>query len=287
MDMHKVAVVTGATSGIGKAVVELLLKENIHVVGLGRNIERIEQVKNEFAYLTEKVNLDFVLGDLSDNRQTNLAAQNIISLITDKYEGKVDILMNIAGIVSSGYHENEDGNEVTFAINHLSVFLMTYHMMPLLKKALDARVLVVSSLSHYWASINWKNIQSKKLYNILKGYKRSKLYNVFFAKEFARRFSDIRIYAIDPGLVKTELGLKRTYGIAYMVWNSRMNKGTNPLYPAKFMIDVATKQAYKEQSGHYIKAGKSIESSKISYSKEDAKKLWEYSEDLTKIKFDF
>lgn len=284
--MNKVAVVTGATSGIGKAVVQLLLKENINVIGLGRNQERIDKVKKEYADLTQNTNLDFVLGDLSDNRQVNLAAHAIIEFVNDKYDGKIDILMNIAGIVSSGRHLNEDGNEVTFAINHLAVFLLTYHMVPLLRKSDDPRILVVSSLSHYWASINWKNIQSKKLYNILKGYKRSKLYNVFFVKEFSRRFDDIKIYAIDPGLVKTELGLKRTNGLAYSIWNSRMNKGTNPLYPAGFMVDVATKQAYQSLSGHYIKKGLSIESSKVSYSLEDAKKLWIYSEELAHIKFE-
>lgn len=284
--MNKVAVVTGATSGIGKAVVELLLKEKIHVVGLGRNKERIEKVKHEFAHLTVNANLDFVLGDLSDNRQVNLTADAITQLVNDKYDGKIDILMNVAGIVSSGCHLNEDSNEVTFAINHLAVFLITHHMVPMLKKSDDPRILVVSSLSHYWASINWKNIQSKKLYNILKSYKRSKLYNVFFVKEFSRRFDNIKIYAIDPGLVKTELGLKRTTGIAYSIWNSRMNKGTNPLYPAGFMIDVATKKDYLSLSGHYIKKGISIESSKVSYSLEDAKKLWSYSEEMTNIKFE-
>ncbi len=284
--MKKVAVVTGATSGIGKAVVELLLKENIHVIGLGRSKEKIEKVKTEFADLAANANLDFVLGDLSDNRQVNLAANDIAQFVNDKYDGKIDILMNIAGIVSSGRHLNEDGNEVTFAINHLAVFLLTYHMVPLLRKSEDPRILVVSSLSHYWASINWKNIQSKKLYNILKSYKRSKLYNVFFVKEFSRRFNDIKIYAIDPGLVKTELGLKRTNRIAYGIWNSRMNKGTNPLYPAGFMINVATKDEYLTLSGHYIKKGVSVESNKISYSEEEARKLWVYSEELAHIKYE-
>ncbi len=284
--MNKVAVVTGATSGIGKAVVELLLKENINVIGLGRSIEKIDKAKHDFAHLTSNANLDFILGDLADHRQTTLACMHIGEFIKQKYDGKIDILMNIAGIVSSGYQENEDGNEVTFAINHLAVFLVTYNMVPYLRKSSDSRVLVVSSLSHYWASINWKNIQSRKLYNILKGYKRSKLYNVLFVKEFSRRFNDIKIYAIDPGLVKTDLGLKRTTGLAFMIWNSRMNKGKNPLFPAGFMIDVATKPEYLSQSGLYIKKGVAIESSKISYRLDYARKLWAYSEEISHVKFE-
>lgn len=283
--MNKIAIVTGATSGIGKAVVELLLKSNVDVIGLGRNQYRIDLVKKEFESLTKNANLDFILGDLSDNAQTRDAAQNLINLVNQKYNGKVDILMNIAGIVSTGYHQNDDGNEMTFAVNHLAVFHLTSYIYPLLQKSKDSRILVVSSYSHYWASINWHNVQSRKLYNVLKGYKRSKLYNVFFVKEFARRHQDVNIYAIDPGLVNTEIGTKKTSGLVNWFWNLRRSKGTDALYPAKFMVDVALKDEYLAMSGHYIKEGKSIASSKKSENALDAKKLWEYSENLINIKF--
>jgi NAD(P)-dependent dehydrogenase (short-subunit alcohol dehydrogenase family) len=284
-NMQKVAIVTGASSGIGKANVELLLKEKVHVIALARNLEKIETVKKELEPLTKYANLDFVVGDLSDNKSTHQAGKDLVSFVNKKYQGKLDILMNVAGRVTSGYHENEDGNEVTFATNHLSVFILTYYLTPLLKKSDDPRVLVVSSLSHYRASINWKNIQNKKFYNILKAYKRSKLYNVFFVKAYAKRFKDIPIFAIDPGLVKTEIGGKNTTGLARFVWNLRKSGGTDVYYPSKFMVDVALKPEYKTFSGHYIKEGKSIKSNKITYNDEHANKLWSYSEALTSIDF--
>ncbi|MBN2300169.1 MAG: SDR family NAD(P)-dependent oxidoreductase [Acholeplasmataceae bacterium] len=283
--MNKIAIVTGATSGIGKAVVELLLKANVNVVALGRNQYRIDQVNKEFEPLTKNANLDFVLGDLSDNTQTKLAALSLIEKVNQKYDGKVDILMNIAGIVSTGYHENNDGNEMTFAVNHLAVFNLTSYIYPLLKKVENSRILVVSSYSHYWASMNWRNIQSRKMYNVLKGYKRSKLYNVFFVKEFARKHQDVKIYAIDPGLVNTEIGAKKTSGLVNWFWNKRRSKGTDAYYPAKYMVDIALKDEYLDKSGHYIKEGKSIAPSKKSQNLLNAKKLWEYSEDLLNIKF--
>ncbi|MCR3906866.1 MAG: SDR family NAD(P)-dependent oxidoreductase [Tenericutes bacterium] len=283
--MQKVAIVTGASSGIGKANVELLLKEKIHVIAFARNIEKIEAVKKEFKPLTKNANLDFVIGDLSNNKSTHQAGQDLVDFVNKKYNGQLDILMNVAGRVTSGYHENEDGNEITFATNHLSVFILTYYLTPLLKKAKDPRVLVVSSLSHYRASINWNNIQNKKCYNILKAYKRSKLYNVFFVKEYARKFKDIPIFAIDPGLVKTEIGGKNTTGLARFAWNLRKSGGTDVYYPSKFMVDVALKPEYKALSGHYIKEGKSIPSNKITYNEEHAKRLWSYSESLTQIDF--
>lgn len=283
--MNKVAVVTGATSGIGFAVTELLLKEKINVIALSRDIDKANQTKEKLKDYIIDVNLDFVIGDLSDNEQTNKTGENIVKLIKDKYKGKLDILMNIAGRVTTGYHENTDGNEMTFAVNHLSVFILTYHLTPLLKKSDDPRVLVVSSLSHYRASINWNNIQNKKMYNILKAYKRSKLYNVFFVKEYARRFEMISTFAIDPGLVRTNIGAKNTTGIAKLAWKLRSCTGTDIYFPARYMIDVATKEEYKSCSGDYIKKGKSVKSNPITYNADHGRRLWEYTEELTHISF--
>ena len=285
--MNKVAVVTGATSGIGKAVVELLLKEKINVVALGRDYEKIEAMQIEFSKLTKDVSMDFVIGDLSDNRQTNLAANNLIDFIQRKYNGKIDILMNIAGRVTSGYHENEDFNEITFATNHLSVFILTNRLYPLLNQALDPRVLVVSSLSHYRALYRFNNLQSRKGYNILRAYQRSKLYNVLFVKEFARRSPHVKIYAIDPGLVKTNIGNKNTSQLARLVWEIRSRTGTSPFLPAKYMVDVALKKEYENASGSYVKEGKIVRSSKITYNKNHQKSLWDYSEKLTQVFYEF
>lgn len=280
--MLKVALVTGATSGIGLANVELLLKKKIHVIGLGRSIEKNMNVIEKMKEYTNDVNLDLVLGDLSDIRKTNLAIESIKKIVEDKYDGKIDILMNIAGIVSSGLHLNDDGNEITFATNHLSVFMLTKAMIPYLEKSLDPRILVVSSLSHYRARINFNNIQNIKFYNILKAYQRSKLYNVFFVKEFSRRYPKLPIYAIDPGLVKTEIGLKNTSKIAAAIWSWRVSKGTDAYYPAEFMVNIATNIDYIPLAGNYFKEGKLKKSNPITYNEPIARRLWEYTESILK-----
>lgn len=280
--MLKVALVTGATSGIGLANVELLLKKKIHVIGLGRSIEKNMNVIEKMKEYTNDVNLDLVLGDLSDIRKTNLAIESIKKIVEDKYDGKIDILMNIAGIVSSGLHLNDDGNEITFATNHLSVFMLTKAMIPYLEKSLDPRILVVSSLSHYRARINFNNIQNIKFYNILKAYQRSKLYNVFFVKEFSRRYPKLPIYAIDPGLVKTEIGLKNTSKIAAAIWSWRVSKGTDAYYPAEFMVNIATNIDYLPLAGNYFKEGKLKKSNPITYNEPIARRLWEYTESILK-----
>lgn len=281
--MNKVAVVTGATSGIGKACVELLLKEEIDVIALYRNEEKMNQVMAMLSPIS-KAKLTMVYGDLSDNDSVREAGKNIISILNSAYQGKLDILMNVAGMVSSGYHENKDGNEVTFATNHLSIFLLTHLLYPFMLSSSDPRILVVSSRSHYRANINFKNLQNKYFYNILKAYKRSKLYNAYFVKSFASKMEHIPIYAIDPGLVNTEIGMKNTNKLAQFFWKKHASRGTDIYYPAKFMIDVATLPEYKKLSGHYVLEGKVVESNPITYRMDLAEKLWLESLKLTHIK---
>jgi NAD(P)-dependent dehydrogenase (short-subunit alcohol dehydrogenase family) len=281
----KVAVVTGSTSGIGKKTVELLLEKNISVIGLARDQKKADEVYLEFKHLLKDQSLDFVIGNLETLKETKQSALNIHQIIDKKYDGKFDLLFHVAGLVSSKYTENADGNELTFAVNHLSVFYLTYHLVSRMLKSDDPRMLVVSSKSHYRANINWDNIQSKKFYNILKAYKRSKTYNILFVKGIAEKFPEIKTYAIDPGLVNTNLGLKNTGFLAYHVWNNRRKKGTDTLYPTRFMIDVALKKGYLDHSGLYIKEGVVVKSNPITYLKKNIIQMWLYSESLTNTTF--
>jgi NAD(P)-dependent dehydrogenase (short-subunit alcohol dehydrogenase family) len=280
--MQKVAIVTGATSGIGKAILELLLNDKIDVIALGRNQNRLDQLAIEMSEI-KTAKLTLVLGDLSDNNQSREASLALANVIEKKYGGRLDILMHVAGMVSSGYHENQDGNEITFATNHLSVMILTQKLYPYLLKSDDPRMLVVSSRSHYRANINFNNLQSRKLYNIFKAYKRSKLYNVFFVRYFAKHIKEIPTFAIDPGLVKTEIGMKNTNALAQYFWKKHANRGTDVYYPTRFMLDIATKPEYKELTGHYFLEGKSVKSNPITYDLDVCEKLWNASLKYAKI----
>jgi len=280
--MQKVAIVTGATSGIGKAILELLLNDKIDVIALGRNQNRLDQLAIEMSEI-KTAKLTLVLGDLSDNNKSRKASLALANVIEKKYGGRLDILMHVAGMVSSGYHENQDGNEITFATNHLSVMILTQKLYPYLLKSDDPRMLVVSSRSHYRANINFNNLQSRKLYNIFKAYKRSKLYNVFFVRYFAKHIKEIPTFAIDPGLVKTEIGMKNTNALAQYFWKKHANRGTDVYYPTRFMLDIATKPEYKELTGHYFLEGKSVKSNPITYDLEVCEKLWNASLKYAKI----
>jgi NAD(P)-dependent dehydrogenase (short-subunit alcohol dehydrogenase family) len=223
------------------------------------------------------------MGDLSDRQGVNQVLDGIKHELNTSYQGRLDILMNIAGIVSSGLHLNKDGNELTFATNHLSVFMLTLGLVEALEKSEDPRILVVSSLSHYRASINFNNLQSKRGYNILKAYKRSKLYNVFFVKGFAKRYPHLPIFAIDPGLVKTEIGLKNTSKLAALVWSWRVSTGSDAYYPASFMVNMVIDPSYIAQSGHYFKEGLLKKSNPITYREETIKRLWIETEKIIHV----
>jgi NAD(P)-dependent dehydrogenase (short-subunit alcohol dehydrogenase family) len=280
--LNKVAVVTGATSGIGKACVELLLKSGVDVIGIGRDDQKMNQLIATLGSI-HHTKLTMVKGDLGTNESVKHAADEIISVVKQNYEGTFDLLFHVAGRVSSGYHENIDGNEVTFATNHLSSFLLTHYLYPHMLLSKDPRILVVSSRSHYRASINYKNLQNKTFYNIFKAYKRSKLYNVFFVKGFANKMKNIPIYAIDPGLVNTDIGLKGTNKLAQYFWKKHAARGTDIYYPAGFMIDIALKPEYLSLSGHYFLEGKAVKSNPITYRLDHMEHVWHESLKYTKI----
>ena len=280
--MNKVAVVTGATSGIGKACVELLLNAGVDVIGLGRDDDKINGLIASLSSI-KNAKLTCVKGDLGSNQSVFDSAQKIIDVILKDYEGQLDLMFHVAGRVSSGFHVNEDGNEVTFATNHLAPFLLTHYLYPYQLKSKDPRILVVSSRSHYRANINYKNLQNKYFYNIFKAYKRSKLYNVFFVKGFSNKMKQIPIYAIDPGLVNTDIGMKGTNRLAKFFWKKHASKGTDAYYPSTFMIDIALKPEYKELSGHFFLEGKAVQSNLITYRMDHIEHLWNESLKLSKI----
>lgn len=279
--MKKIAVVTGATSGIGLANTELLLKKGYDVLGVARSLEKAESLKTHISSLQTTGTLKIVMGNLGSIKETRELIEKIKDLLDKHYDGCLDVLMNIAGIVSSGLKLTLEGHELTFQTNHVSVFMLTTELIPYLKKATNPKVLVVSSLSHYRASFNPKNIENKKCYNILKAYKRSKLYNVLFVKAFHRKY-DIPIFAIDPGLVKTEIGLKNTSKLEKAIWSWRVSKGTDAYYPARFMVDIADDDTYIKDSGSYFKEGKLKPSNPNTYRIENQELLWQYTEKLLK-----
>lgn len=281
--MEKTAVVTGATSGIGFCAALMLARKGYEVMGVGRSEDRCASAAAAIHAETGQ-RPDYVVGDLSTTSGTRDIAREVARRLSSR-GGGLDLLLNVAGAVSSWQVSTAEGYELQFAVNHLAPFLLTRELLPSLLEAGEARVLVVSSESHRHAHIRWKDIMMRRSYSLLAAYKQSKLCNVLFTTEFARRLSppSVSIYAIDPGLARTDIGLKGTYGIERLAWRLRQLSGTAPDLPARHMVEVATDPALAGQSGLYWREGQAIKPDRRSQDPLAATRLWALSERLCGI----
>lgn len=280
--MSKIAVVTGATSGIGRSLVLTLLKDGMTVIGIGRSDDKINQLIEDAKSYHDEKKLIMVKGELSYHQAVEELANSIINVLQE-HQFKIDYLCHVAGRVTSGYHISKDHHELTFQVNHLAVVDLTYFLLPMMVKSLESRILVVSSQSHYRANINFNDLETKTYYTILRSYKRSKLYNVLFVKAFSKAYSEIPIYAIDPALVRTQIGQKNTSKLASIVWRLRSKKGVDPAVPARHMLDVIKDQTFNELSGSYIKYGKPMTSNPLTYQDDVIDRLWKVTLDMLDI----
>jgi NAD(P)-dependent dehydrogenase (short-subunit alcohol dehydrogenase family) len=234
MKQTKTAVITGATSGIGLAVVKKLLSEGYRVIGTGRNHERCSALQQVFQKEFGENSVTYLCHDLASLEELRKLALDITLTLERAGETALDILINNAGIVTDWYIATEDGYETQFAVNHLAPFYLTHLLTPLLMAAESPRVLTTSSGSHYKTVINWKDPMMRRHYGALKAYKQSKLCNVLFTHELTRKSpSKLLAFAIDPGLVNTDIGEKGTSGIVNWFWKIRRKGGTAPEVPAE------------------------------------------------------
>ncbi len=277
----KTIVITGATAGIGRAAAQALAARGANIIGIGRSAARCTETQQAILEAHPKAKISFKLADLSSQRQVRRLAAELRHDIE-----KIDVLVNNAGTVSSWYAATEDSYELQFAVNHLAPFLLTHELLPLLEAAPVARVLTVSSGSHYRTRMHWSNVMLSKNYNCLLAYKQSKLANVLFTAEFNRRMgsdSSVRAYAVDPGLVHTDIGLKGTGGIVQWVWERRSNGGVSPEQGAETAIFLASAPTLEDPKAIYWKDCQPKRPSRYALRKPEAARLWELSERLCGI----
>lgn len=276
MESQKTAVVTGATSGIGLAAAIALAGQGIAVTGVGRNAGRCEEAKQKILSACPDASVEYLVCDLSSQAQVRLLARQV----RDRLD-HLDILVNNAGAVFSHYMTSEDGIEMQFAVNHLAPFLFTHELLPLLKKSAQGRVITTSSGSHYGARLDFNDLLMRRHYSCLGQYKRVKLCNVLFSAEFNRRIGDgsaVRAFAIDPGLVNTDIGLKGTSGIEKLVWKLRMRGGTAPDVPARCILFLATNPDLSRSGEVYWRDCKPKQPNPYALREDAGRLLWEASE---------
>ncbi|MDO6851728.1 oxidoreductase [Priestia megaterium] len=283
----KVIIVTGSTSGIGKEAVKVIAGKNAKVIMAVRNVDKGKEVVNVIKKKFKKADIDVRKLDL-----TNLnSIRAFANLIKEDYD-RLDILINNAGIMFSPYSKTVDGFENQFGTNHLGHFALTGLLMPLLKKTEGSRIVVLSSTGHTMGNLNFEDLNwETRKYNTQKAYCDSKLSNLYFTYELARRLNKEgdhpRITAAHPGWTATDLqkhsALMRRLN---KLFAQHVNMGVLPTLRAAFDEDAKAGEFYGP-SGIMNLRGYPVahQSSKLSYDETISRELWKRSEEMTGIKF--
>jgi retinol dehydrogenase 12 len=274
---EKVMLVTGATGGIGFVTARELARAGTIVVGVGRSAERCSAAEQEIRRATGNPNVTYLLADLSSQADI----RRLFDQFKERYH-RLDVLVNNAGGYFVKHQLSPDGIELSLAINHLSYFLLTNLLVDLLKASAPSRVVSVSSGAHLAAHLDFNDLQNQRRYQGFKVYGQTKLMNLLFTYELARRMqgSGVTANALHPGFVATNFAknnggfMKFGMGLAKFV-------ALTPERGAATTIYLATSPEVEGVSGKYFNHKKAVSSSSQSYDLDAARRLWQISAEMT------
>lgn len=276
---NKICIITGANSGIGKVTALELAKLGATIIMVCRNSKKGEEALAEIVSKSKNDNVHLMLCDF--------ASQKSIRYFVEEFKvnyDRLDILINNAGFVSPKRNLTKDGIEETFAVNHLGYFLLTNLLIEKIKKSDSGRIINVSSAGHWIGDIDFDNLNSEKGYNSFKVYCNSKLANIVFTRELARRLegTNITVNCLHPGAVNTNFASNMNSKFNFL---SNMFKSfmITPEQGAETQIYLATSPDVQNITGQYFDKKKIAKSSKKSVDKELAQKLWKVSEQMTDL----
>jgi retinol dehydrogenase-12 len=276
----KVVLLTGGTEGIGKAAAIELARRGATLVLVGRSPEKTARVVAEVSAAAGGAKVDSLLGDLS----TIAEVRKVAGEFRAKYD-RLDVLANNAGGIFNDYVTTADGLEMTFALNHMSYFVLTTELLPLLEKTPGSRVVSTSSGAHAAGSIDLGTIARRKGSAGWSAYADSKLANILFTRELARRVEgkDVFVGCYHPGFVRTAFGHNNNSGFFRSVTSlSQRMFGRTPEKGAETLVWLATSDEAKAQQGAYFHDRKVSMSTSRAKDDERARGLWELSEKLCK-----
>lgn len=272
----RVALVTGATSGIGKATAMGLARMGAHVVLVARDRAKGEATRAEIVAQTGNGAVDLLLADLSSQASVRQLAADIKA----KYD-RLHVLVNDAGAVFGERSLTVDQVERTFALNHLAYFLLTNLLLDLLKASAPSRIVNVTSWFPDRARLDFDNLQGERRYSGIGAYSNSKLGNMLFTYELARRLqgSGVTVNCVHPGVVRTNLDaptpLTRMLLVCFRPFMAK------PETAADRLIYLASSPQVEGVSGKYFADKREIRSPQQTYDETVARRLWEISAQLT------
>jgi retinol dehydrogenase 12 len=274
----KVCLVTGGTSGIGLVTVRELARQGARVILVGRSREKCDAVVRQVQSETGNQSVEALLADLSIQQQVHDLARQF-----RERSPRLDVLVNNAGGMWLERQLSADGIEMTVAVNHMAYFLLTELLLDTLRASAPARIVNVSSEAHRKADLDFDNLQGERGYSGWQQYCRSKLMNLLFTYELAGKLqgTNVTANALHPGWVYTGFGTNNgVKGTAFHLLSWLFAIG--PEKGARTTIYLATSPNVAGVNGKYFEREKEVRSSAASYDSAAGRRLWDWSEQLSR-----
>lgn len=277
-------IVTGSNVGIGYETALALAKMGAGITMVCRSEERGEAARQTLIEKSGSNKFDLIVGDLASHAD--------IKRIASEYKARharLDVLVNNAGAAFLSRKLTVDGFERTFGLNHLNYFLLTYYLLDLLNEADAGRIVNVASAAHYGGEIDFDDLQMEKNYASMKAYSNSKLANVLFTSELARRLeasgSKVIVNSLHPGVVKSNIGRRDNSWIAGIFMTFFQMRAIPTAEGAKTSIYLASSPNVEGVTGKYFDESKEKTPSKAAQDEALASRLWQVSEELSGVSY--
>ncbi len=273
--MEKTAIVTGANSGMGKATTLALMNQDYHVIMACRNQSRGQSALDEVKKIATSGKASLYLCDLASLKSIKEFSKKIHQDFRS-----IDLLINNAGVILASRQETAEGFEMQLGVNHIGHFYLTKLILDLLQKNGASRIVNVSSGAHKIGKINFDDIHMLKRYSTFKAYSRSKLANILFTRELAKRLegTNVTVNTCHPGAVATSMGVNRETGLGKRLLQFLGFFFLTPEQGADTAVYLATSDEFAGISGKYFYKRKPAKISKAASDDQLAEKLWTVTE---------
>ena len=274
----KTAVITGATSGIGRATAIDFAQRGARLLLIGRNEARARETADAIRAAAPMADFEIVRGDFAVQAEVRRVGEALLKRVD-----KLDLLVNNHGVTMAKRELTPDGYEATFAINHLGYFHLTGLLLPKLRATPGARIVSVASEAHRFGALELDDLNSEKRYGALRVYGKSKSANIHFTRELARRCGSpqLTINCVHPGGVSTNLGSGQGGPMLRMLQKLVMRFMKTPLEGAQTSIYASTSPDVVGKQGAYYADCREKQPAAHCRSDATARELWALSEQLT------
>lgn len=270
-------VVTGANAGIGKAIAQGLAELGLRVIILCRNPEKGDCALDEIRTATNNSSVELVIGDLSSPAKVRAVAERLLDEVSE-----IGALINNAGMWATQLEHNEDGFEISFAVNHLAPFLLSHLLLERLKENAPGRIVNVNASLYAMGNVDLEKLPTGDDFHPFRTYANTKLCNALFTREFARRLngSEVTINAVHPGVVQSNLAINMS-GWPRLFVRLGQSFGKSPEQGAEGPLYLATSHEVSHITGSFFDGRKQVSYAKNALDDELASQLWEKSAMLT------